>query len=255
MRLMARLAALIGLGLALSACSGATPGLGINGGSVEGSSQASGLTPPPGGDAELQVVADLPTPVSSRGGTEDLIIAGDVIQMEIFGVEKLNRTVQVNTNGAVTLPLIGRVQAAGKTVPAFEAELASLYGRSYLQNPSVTIQIKESAVRRVIVDGEVLRSGVFPVNSRSTLVEALAQAGGFSQVADPTKVYVFRTVDNVRMVANFNVSDIRGGRRSNPAIYGGDVIVVFSSDARVAWQNLKEALGVARSVTGAALVQ
>ena len=72
-------------------------------------------------------------------------------------------------------------------------------------------------------------------------------------VADATKVYVYRNQGSQKLVANYNVDEIRKGRKRDPRVYGGDVIVVFPSQSKVALKNLKEALGVATSATGLAI--
>lgn len=239
------------LAAALAGCAGdgpILPAAAVNSGAAPSSSSSFPTT-----DPELQFVASLPTP--RGGGGDDQLVAGDVLQMDVFGVDKLSRPLQVDSRGWVTFPLIGQLRAAGKSVTTLEREAAAAYGRNYLRSPSVTITLKESPSRKVVVDGEVTRSGVFPVTSRTTLMEAIAQAGGFNQVADQTKVFVYRTADGRKYVANYDVSQVREGKIVNPALYGGDVVVVFSSTTRIAWQNVKDFAGVARNVVGGALIK
>lgn len=206
---------------------------------------------PGAGDASLRVVAELPAPSSAQAGVSQPVAISDMLEVSIFQVPDLSRTVQVDETGNVSLPLIGQIPAAGKSVQALQRDIETAYGRNYLQSPSVSVLVKESAARRVTVDGEVSRAGVFPLPTSSSLLDAVALAGGFNRVADPSKVYVFRQVGDTKYVANYNVDEIRRGSRSNPPVYGGDVIVVFASQSRVALQNLKEVLGVAS--TGARL--
>ena len=201
------------------------------------------------GAQDLKLVAELPPPKASRGGNEDVLLSGDVLQMDVFGMDKLGRTVTIDSAGRIQLPLIGSVVAAGKPLAALEREVTSRYARDYLQSPSVGLQLKESNVRRVVVDGDVQRPGAYPVSSRSTLSEALAQAGGFKDIADPKKVFVYRMLDGTKLVANYDTAAIRAGKRSDPRVYSGDVVYVFSSSARVAWQNVKDVLGVGRLFT------
>jgi len=210
---------------------------------------ASGMTnlAPGAGDATLRVVAELPPPPAATNGIAQPVSISDMIEVAVFQVPDLSRTVQVDDAGNINLPLIGQVRAAGKSVQALQLDIQAAYGRNYLQSPSVSVLVKESAARRVTVDGEVKRAGVFPLPTSSSLLDAIALAGGFSQVADAAKVYVFRQVGDTKYVANYNVDDIRRGARSNPSVYGGDVVVVFASQSRIALQNLKEVLGVASS--------
>lgn len=212
------------------------------------SSPALSLQDASGSQGGLQIVDSLPPPANTSGGTEQPLSPSDVLQVEVLQAPSLNRTVQIDSTGRISMPLIGSVTAAGKTVRGLEREIAAAYGRSHLQNPDVTVFLKESAGQRVTIDGEVKRSGIFPVAANTTLVDTIALAGGFTNVADDEKVYVFRDFGGQKLVANYNIAAIRSGKSSNPRIYGGDVIVVFTHQGRVAFNNLKDALGVATSV-------
>jgi polysaccharide export outer membrane protein len=152
------------------------------------------------------------------------------------------------------MPLIGVVQAAGKSIRQLEQELERAYGKSYLQSPDVTVFMKESAGQRVTIDGEVAKAGLYPVTANATLLDVIAMAGGFRDIADQNKVYVFREIGGRKLVANYSVAEIRSGRLANPRIYGGDVVMVFTSQSRVAMNNLKEALGMAANASRLAVI-
>nr|WP_292187701.1 polysaccharide biosynthesis/export family protein [Mesorhizobium sp.] len=178
----------------------------------------------------------------------------DVLEVNVFQVDNLNRTVQVDAGGQISLPLIGTVTAAGKTVRQLEQEIETAYGANYLQAPDVSVYVKESIGQRITVDGEVARAGIFPVSSNSSLIDAIALAGGFNAVGDAKKVFVYRNIGPNTLVANYNVEEIRAGKSRNPRIYGGDKIVVFASKSKIAMNNLKDALGVASSAARLAVV-
>ena len=207
-----------------------------------------------GGDGGLRVVRDLPPPTNTQNGQEQPLAPNDVLEIDVFQADSLDRTVQIDAAGRINLPLIGAVDAAGKSVRTLEQEIEAAYGRNYLQNPDVTIFLKESFGQRVTIDGEVAKAGVYPVSSSSTLLETIALAGGFRAIADQSKVYVYRDIGGQKLVANFDVNAIRTGKRPNPRIYGGDVIIVFTSQTKVAMQNLKEALGIATSASRLAVI-
>lgn len=202
----------------------------------------------------LRLVESLPAPANTQGGADQLISPNDVLEVDVFQVDDLDRTAQVDAGGNVSLPLVGTVMAAGKSVRALEAELERLYGANYLQSPDITIFMKESAGQKVTVDGEVAKAGLYPVTAGSSLLQVIAQAGGFREIADPTKVYLFREFGTERLVTNVNVSDIRAGRSTDPRVFGGDTVVVFSSARKIAIQNLKDALGVASSAARLAVI-
>lgn len=205
-------------------------------------------------DGSLKLVKDLPAPAGTRDGTEQFLSPNDVLEISVYQAASLDRTVQVDSSGLISLPLIGVRTAAGKSVRQLERELEKAYGASYLQSPDITVFLKESAGQRVTIDGEVARAGLYPVSAGTTLLDAIALAGGFRDVADQGKVYVFREVGGARLVANYDVGAIRSGRMANPRIYGGDVVMVFTSQGRVALNNLKEALGIAVNASRLAVI-
>jgi len=202
----------------------------------------------------LRVVRDLPSPGNASGSSDQPLSPGDVLEVDVFQVDNLDRTVQIDSSGRISLPLVGSVTAGGVTLRNLEQEVERAYGAEYLQSPDVTIFVKESAGQRVTVDGEVMKAGIYPVTGDASLLDAVALAGGFQEIADPTKVFVYRDMNGQKLVANYNVTEIRQGRRQDPRIYGGDVIVVFQSKSKIAMRNLKEALGVASSATRLAVI-
>lgn len=202
----------------------------------------------------LRVVKNLPPPPRTKGGQIQPISKGDEMEVVFFGIKKLDRTVRVSATGMISMPLIGSIQAEGKTVRELEVDLERAYGRSYLQNPQISINVKEALGQRVTVNGEVKRPGIYPIGPRASLMRALALAKGFTELGDPSKVYVFRTINGEKYVAHYDVDRIQNGRQRDPRIYGNDVVVTFSSTAKVAVQNLKDILGIARNATSLALL-
>ncbi len=195
----------------------------------------------------LQTVSVLPPPKNTRNGADQLISENDLLEIDVFQVDDLDRTVRVDSNGRISMPLIGVIQAGGKTIQAVELELENKYGAKYLQSPEITIFMKESAGQRVTMDGQFIKPGIYPTSSNTTLLQVVALAGGISKLADESKVFVFRQVGKSKLVANYSIKDIRSGAKRDPRLFGGDVVVAFTSSSKVALQNLKEALGLASS--------
>ncbi|MER8716094.1 polysaccharide biosynthesis/export family protein [Mesorhizobium sp. M0965] len=239
--------------LAISACTSTSSTTPSSSGSVDALQLTSASAPLSGGGA-LQVVKELPAPQNTQNGSEQPLSPNDVLEVNVFQVDNLNRTVQVDSGGQISLPLIGTITAAGKTVRQLEQEVETAYGAKYLQSPDVTIFVKESIGQRITVDGEVNKAGIYPVSSNSSLIDAIALAGGFNNVGDAKKVFVYRNIGQNTLVANYNVEEIRGGKSRNPRIYGGDKIVVFASKSKIAMNNLKDALGVASSAARIAVI-
>jgi len=102
---------------------------------------------------------------------EYLIGADDVLEIEVFQVPDLARTVRVNARGEISFPLIGRVQAGGLTTQALEDYLALKLGEKYLQDPQVSVFVKEYANRdQITVEGYVSRPGIIPLRGNTSLL-------------------------------------------------------------------------------------
>jgi polysaccharide export outer membrane protein len=168
----------------------------------------------------------------------------DVLNISVFRVSELNKTVQVAEAGTVNLPLVGDIPAAGMTAKDLEQSLTKILGSKYLQNPQVTVFIQEYNSQRVTVEGAVEKPGVYPYRGRISLLQLVATSGGFKDVANTTDVVVFRTTDGKRQAARFNVDEIKAGRGTDPLIMQGDVVVVTPSTAKAMYQDFLKALPV-----------
>jgi polysaccharide export outer membrane protein len=178
------------------------------------------------------------------GVSEYRIGPQDLLTISVFQVDELNREVRVNSNGQVSLPLIGTVQAGGRTVQELERDIAAKLDASYLQNPQVTVFVKEFTSQRVTLEGAVKKPGIYPLSGKTTLLQAIAMAEGLDQLADPRGVVVFRTVDGKKMGAVFDVRAIRSGDVADPDIYGDDIVVVDQSGGKTALRRFIESVPV-----------
>ncbi len=160
-----------------------------------------------------------------------LIGPQDLLELQIFGVVDLNRTVRVNSRGFISLPLIGLVQAAGLTSEQLESVLAEKLAKDYLQNPQVSVFIQEYTSQRVTVEGAVKKPGVYPLKGRTTLLQTLAIAEGLTSVADANGIKVFRTDPQTgnRTTLVFDLEKIRIGEISNPEVRNEDIVQVGAS--------------------------
>ncbi len=155
----------------------------------------------------------------------------DVLDITVFKVPDLSKIVQVSEAGTINYPLAGEIVAGGKTAREIEQELTKKLGAKYLQNPAITVFVKEFNSQRVTVEGAVAKPGVIPMAGGITLLQAIAQSGGLNGNAEKTAV-VFRMVDGKRSAGKYDVSDIRAGRSEDPQLQSGDVIIVPTSDMR-----------------------
>jgi polysaccharide export outer membrane protein len=105
----------------------------------------------------------------------------DVINIDVFNVPELSKTARVANDGMISLPLIGRVQAAGLTPEQLRQDLAEKWGENYLQDPQVTVFVNEFRAKPVSVIGAVEKPGLYTLTGRRTVIEMLSMAGGFGK--------------------------------------------------------------------------
>lgn len=104
--------------------------------------------------------------------------------------------------------------------------------------------VKEYNSQRITVDGAVNKPGIFPTTGQISLLQAIALAEGLTVIADPSGVLLFRTVDNKRMAARFDIREIRGGKVDDPILQAGDIVMVDESAARTTLRDIKDALPI-----------
>ena len=201
-----------------------------------------------GGTRQVASGQALPAPDTTNAsgayeGVSDYRLgAQDLIEVSVFGVEELSKTVRVNSNGQISLPLVGGVMAGGRTIPELEADLAKKYAEGYVKRPQVTIFVKEFASQSITMEGAVAKPGIYPLTGRISLLQAVAVAGGLDLLADLGGIVLFRKVDGKKMAAGYNMRELRSGRIEDPQLYGDDIVVVEQSGSKTALRRFLEAI-------------
>jgi len=168
----------------------------------------------------------------------------DVLDISVFQVPDLSKTVQVSASGIIRYPLLGELTAAGKTPGNLESEIAGKLGAKYLQSPQVSVSVKEATSKRVTVEGAVKSPGIYPLTGQATLLQTIVQAGGLDRVADKRGIVIFRTIGGKRSAAKFDYAAIRDGKADDPVLAGGDIIVVDESGSKAALRTVRETMSV-----------
>lgn len=145
---------------------------------------------------------------------------------------------QVDASGRVSMPLVGVIDARGKTALELASTIESALRGRYVRNPDVTVNIKSSVSQVVTVDGSVVEPGLYPVTNQMTLMRAVASAKGLSEFAKVDDVVILRTVAGRKMAGLYNIAAIRRGAYEDPQIYANDVIVVGDSPQRRMFRDL-----------------
>lgn len=138
------------------------------------------------------------------------LLPGDAVRVQVWREADISGVFTVDDRGIVTLPLLGERQVSGLDPTELRDALLSDY-KEYLQNPSIEVSI----LRRINILGEVRSPGLYPVDATISLADALALAGGVTQIADPNKIQLVRDnaviAEGVDQAAMIGASDIRSG--------------------------------------------
>ncbi len=168
----------------------------------------------------------------------------DVLDISVFKVPELSKTVQVAASGTVNLPLVGEIPAAGRTPQEVERDLTSRLGAKYVRKPHVTVYVKEFNSQRITIEGAVKKPGVYPIKGHTSLLQVIATAEGLDTVADTTVLVIRRSGDK-RTAARFDVNAIRTGEAKDPAIQSGDMVIVGVSAIKEGFSNFLKILPAA----------
>ena len=164
---------------------------------------------------------------------EDYRLSGaDLLQITVYGVKDMDRLARVGQTGSISYPLVGEVTVGGLTVPQAEAALAAKL-KDYLRDPQVTIFVKEYGNKKVFVFGQVKSPGAveLPTETKLTVLEAVSQAGGFTQISAPDRTRVIRLVDGKSQSFVIEVSAItkRGEKDKDMTLEPNDIVFVPES--------------------------
>ena len=123
-----------------------------------------------------------------------VIVPNDVVWLKVYQEDDLETKVKVTTDGTVTLPLIGAITVAGKTVEEASTQIRNILDKRFIVNPQVNFAVVEYSKRKFTILGQVQRPGIYEYSGdeNMTLLQAVALAGGFTRLAAPSKVTLKR---------------------------------------------------------------
>ena len=158
---------------------------------------------------------------SYRAGPEDML------DISVWHEDALKKEALVRPDGGISFPLIGEVQAAGKTVLEIRDEIARRLDK-YIPEPVVSVTILKVGSQRVYVIGKVNKPGDFPVGRHVDVLQALSMAGGLTPFADANDIRVMRREGDRQVVLPFEYGRVVRGQKldQNIQLHGGDVVVV-----------------------------
>lgn len=184
----------------------------------------------------------IPAPAGEPAAQDYRIGALDTLDISVFQEADVSaHGVLVDASGLISMPLIGRVQAAGKTSTQLADMLAARLGERFYVNPQVTVTVTSSVSQRVTIQGEVKQPGIYPISGPTTLLDTVALAKGESEDAALRQVVVVRYIDGKRTGAVFDLRGIRRGDAPDPAIAPRDTIIVGRSAGKSIWHDVLRA--------------
>jgi polysaccharide export outer membrane protein len=152
----------------------------------------------------------------------------DLLEIKVVELPELNLAVRVSEDGSITLPLIGRVELGGMTKDAAERKIAALLAEKYVNNPQVSVFIKEYQSNRVALIGAVKTPGMYEMIGSMNLLELISKAGGFTDNTG-NDLYVTREgKDGIQVKLTINLDDlnINGNQNLNIPLQPRDIVTV-----------------------------
>ena len=165
---------------------------------------------------------------STFAGAADYIIGpGDQLGIEVWKDTALTRTVTVLPDGKISFPLIGELEAGGKTVAQLKKEIEQKIAR-YVPDSTTTVEVRQSNSMHIYVLGRVNTPGRTILNSNVNVLQALAIAGGPNTFANRTRIRIFRQEGEKTLIFSFDYDDVTAGKdlKTNIELKRGDVIFV-----------------------------
>lgn len=163
---------------------------------------------------------------SESTSLEDRVGIDDTFDVRVYGEAELSGNYRVATDGSIDYPLAGRLHVAGLHPGEIQQLIVKQLKNGYLNDPQVTVTIKERNSMKISVLGQVMRPGQVAYYPNMTIVDAIASAGGFTGVASKNSVNLRREVSGKIETRVYPVADISEGRSPNIAVLPGDVLVV-----------------------------
>jgi polysaccharide biosynthesis/export protein len=170
-----------------------------------------------------------PVQADSKPSDDSFVIgADDVLAVNVWKEPDISRSIPVRSDGKITLPLVGELQAGGQTPRQLQQEIASKL-RSFISEPEVTVMVQEVRSQRFNILGQVVKPGSYVLSNSAKVLDAIALAGGFRDFAKKKSIFVLRAnATGGQLRLPFNYADVIKGKNpeQNIGLKPHDIIVV-----------------------------
>lgn len=160
---------------------------------------------------------------------DDSFVIGndDVLAINVWKEPDISRSIPVRSDGKISLPLVGEVQAAGLTPLKLEKDIAEKL-KNYISEPEVTVMVQQVNSQKFNILGQVAHPGTYGIANSPTVLDAIALAGGFRDFAKKKSIYVLRHSASGESRLLFNYKDVSQGKNmsQNIKLQPGDTIIV-----------------------------
>jgi protein involved in polysaccharide export with SLBB domain len=158
------------------------------------------------------------------------LTAGDQVAVEVFGEDDLRTNGRLNSEGNLTVPLLGSIHLAGMTPTQAASKVTELYSRDYLVNPKINVTLLSYGSRRFVMLGQIGHPGIFEMPPDGMdLLEAVAMAGGYTRIAAPERITVRRHTASGDQILKVNGKRVAKGKGAGFRVEPGDTITVGES--------------------------
>lgn len=178
--------------------------------------------------ASTDVQPSIPHTEESFDAQDYLIGAEDVVEVIVWKNADLSRTTNVRPDGKISLPLIGDVQAAGRTAEHLRDVIAEKLKSYYKEPPEISVILQQVNSYAIYVLGEVRSPGKYVVKTETTFLQAVTLAGGFTDFASKNRILVRRKGDGHVQESSMSIKykDVLAGRQNNILLKPGDTVII-----------------------------
>jgi polysaccharide export outer membrane protein len=179
-------------------------------------------------EPKSETAADMPAENIHAADKDYAIQAGDILDISVWKEKDLQKDVLVRPDGEINFPLVGSLNAAGKSIEQLQKELTDKL-RKYVPDPSVSIAIKQTQGYKIYVIGKVTRPGEITTSRNMDVMQALSIAGSLTPYASENNIKILRRDENGRLLSiPFKYSRVEKGKdlEQNIILRSGDIVVV-----------------------------
>jgi len=150
---------------------------------------------------------------------------GDVLEINVWKEEDVSKTVKVRTDGAISLPLINDVKAAGRTPVELKKAIEQAL-KKYIDTPTVSVIVQSQESRKFYIIGEIKQTGEYPLQKDLNVVQAITLAGGFTEWADKDDILLLRKQKNSTKRIPLDYYNLISENKNNFQLQADDTIVI-----------------------------